>query len=239
MPLRSSTPPSLIGLVTKGISSTLPGGYSRPLLGTVRPVAVGDGGRFDRRLGAVQKTVEHLRVQAAAVGLFGREAVIAPDGLGRGIRKVRQPLVAAPGRHDREAAGACPVDQVADERRLVAEGERTDHACIGRLVGEKRAAKGVGLDRHVDDMLAFLVVQFARQRTTNPGDDQRLVSAIAVIRRPNLIGSTQSRTAGRRGSTRDRSWPSRASQRTALTGGYGTHCCRPRGQGGHWFWAVI
>jgi hypothetical protein len=40
MPLRSSTPPSLIGRVTKGMSSTLAGGYSRPLEGTVRPVAL-------------------------------------------------------------------------------------------------------------------------------------------------------------------------------------------------------
>ena len=39
MPLRSSTPPSLMGLVTKGISSTLAGGYSNPLDGTPKPVA--------------------------------------------------------------------------------------------------------------------------------------------------------------------------------------------------------
>jgi len=40
MPLRSSTPPSARGRVTKGMSSTLAGGYSRPLDGTERPVAL-------------------------------------------------------------------------------------------------------------------------------------------------------------------------------------------------------
>ena len=39
MPLRSNTPPSLIGRVTYGMSSTLAGGYNNPLLGTPRPVA--------------------------------------------------------------------------------------------------------------------------------------------------------------------------------------------------------
>ena len=40
MPLCSSTPPSLTGRVTNGMSSTLAGGYSRPLLGTASPVAL-------------------------------------------------------------------------------------------------------------------------------------------------------------------------------------------------------
>jgi hypothetical protein len=40
MPLRSSTPPSLRGRVTKGMSSTLAGGYSSPVLGTSSPVAL-------------------------------------------------------------------------------------------------------------------------------------------------------------------------------------------------------
>ena len=40
MPLRSSTPPSLMGLVTKGMSSTLAGGYSSPFEGTPNPVAL-------------------------------------------------------------------------------------------------------------------------------------------------------------------------------------------------------
>ena len=40
MPLRSSTPPSLFGRVTTGMSSTLAAGYSRPLEGTESPVAL-------------------------------------------------------------------------------------------------------------------------------------------------------------------------------------------------------
>ena len=40
MPLRSSTPPSPTGRVTKGMSSTLAGGYNKPFDGTPSPVAL-------------------------------------------------------------------------------------------------------------------------------------------------------------------------------------------------------
>ena len=131
MPLRSSTPPSLFGRVTHGMSSTLAGGYSRPSLGTASPVALDTAVVSIAGLRAVEEAVEHLRVQAAALGLLGRQAVVAPDRLGRRLAEVRQPLVAAPGRDHREAAGARPVDQVADQRRLVAEGEPVDDAGLG------------------------------------------------------------------------------------------------------------
>ena len=87
-------------------------------------------------------------------GLLGREAVVAPDRLRRRLREVRQPLVAAARGDDREAGGARPVDQVADQRRLVAEGEAVDDAGLGRLARQQRAAERVGLDRDVDDVLA-------------------------------------------------------------------------------------
>ncbi len=115
---------------------------------------VGHRGAFDRGLGAVEEAVEHLRVEAAALGLLGREAVVAPHGLRRRFAEVRQPLVAAAGGHHRKAAGARPVDQVADQRRLVAEGERIDHAGFGRLARQQRAAERIGLDRDVDHVLA-------------------------------------------------------------------------------------
>ena len=41
---------------------------------------------------------------------------------------MRQPLVAAARGDDAEAGGARPVDQVADERGLIAVGEAVDHA---------------------------------------------------------------------------------------------------------------
>ena len=154
MPLRSSTPPSPIGRVTKGMSSTLAGGYKQAVARHAQPGGIADRGAFDRRLAAVEEAVEHLRVQAAARGLLGRQAVVAPDRVGRALREVRQPLVAAPGRDHREAAGARPVDQVADQRRLVAEGQRIDHAGLGGALRQQRAAEGIGLDGDVDHVLA-------------------------------------------------------------------------------------
>ena len=170
---------------------------------------VGDGGRFDRRLGAVEEAVEHLRVEAAALGLLGREAVVAPHGLGRRFAEVRQPLVAAPGGGDREAAGSRPVDQVADQRRLVAEGERVDDAGLGRLPRQQRPAERIGLDRDVDDVLAVRIREQAvldgRDRMAGALDDdvdgrmrdQRL-PVLADVRRARLDGAVEARGAGLR-----------------------------------------
>ena len=60
----------------------------------------------------------------------------------------------APGGHHREAAAARPVDQVADQRGLVAEGERVDDTRLRSTFGQQRATERIGFDRHVDDMLA-------------------------------------------------------------------------------------
>src|SRR3954468_16904601 len=51
--------------------------------------------RLDRPVRAVQERVEHFRIQAADLGLLGREAVVAPHGFGGRLPEVRQPLVAA------------------------------------------------------------------------------------------------------------------------------------------------
>ena len=77
-----------------------------------------------------------------------------PHGLRRRLREVRQPLVAAPRGDDRKARGARPVDQLADQRRLVAIGEAVDHAGVRRLARQQRPAERVGLDRDVDHVLA-------------------------------------------------------------------------------------
>jgi hypothetical protein len=115
---------------------------------------VGHGGALDRRFGAVEKTVEHLGVQAAALRLLGREAVVAPDGVGRRLAEMRQPLVAATGRDDRKSAGAGPIDEVADQRGLIAERERIHDPRLLGLVREQRATKRIGLDGDVDHVLA-------------------------------------------------------------------------------------
>jgi hypothetical protein len=154
MPLRSSTPPSLLRAGDEGNVFHARGRVEEAVRRHAEAGGVGHRRAFYRRLGAVEKAVEHLRVEPAAQRLLGREAVVAPHGLGRRFGEVRQPLVAAPGRHHRKAAGARPVDQVADQRGLVAEGQRIDHARLLRLVREQGAAEGVGLDRHVDHVLA-------------------------------------------------------------------------------------
>jgi hypothetical protein len=83
--------------------------------------------------------------------------------------------VAAPRRHHREAAGAGPIDQIADQRRLVAEGQRVDNAGIGRLLRQQRPAEGIGLDRHVDHVLAlrkcFQAMVHGRDRIAGAFDD--------------------------------------------------------------------
>ena len=68
---------------------------------------------------------------------------------------MRQPFVATPGGHDGKPAGARPVDEVADQRRLVTKSERIDHAGFGRAAREQRAAKRIRLDGHVDDMFVL------------------------------------------------------------------------------------
>ena len=117
---------------------------------------VGDRGALDGGLGAVEEGVEHLGVQPAALGLLLVEAPVLPHRLGRRLRVVRQPFVAAAGRRHLEARGARPVDQLADQRRLVAVGQAVDHAGRGRALGQQRAAEGVGLDRDHDHALAVL-----------------------------------------------------------------------------------
>ena len=68
---------------------------------------------------------------------------------------MRQPLVAATRRNDRKAAGARPVHQVADQGRLVTEGQRIHHTRVSRLAGQQRSTKSVGLDRHVDHVFTM------------------------------------------------------------------------------------
>ena len=68
---------------------------------------------------------------------------------------MRQPLVSAPRRHDRESGCTRPVDEFADQRGLVAVGQAVDDALLGRLAREQGAAERVRLDRDIDHMLAL------------------------------------------------------------------------------------
>ena len=115
---------------------------------------VGHRRALDRGLGAVEEGVEHLGVQSAALGLLLVEAPVFPDGFRRRLSEMRQPLVAAASRRDVEARSARPVDQFADQRRLVAIGQAVDHARRGGALGQHRAAQSIRLDGDHDHMLA-------------------------------------------------------------------------------------
>ncbi|MNQ76383.1 hypothetical protein D3C85_912200 [compost metagenome] len=109
---------------------------------------------FDGAFGAIQKAVEHLRVEVARRHHFGGEAVVGPDGVGRGRVEFRQILGALAGRHDLEAAGARPVDHFADQGGLVAVGQRIHDACFARAARQQRPGQGIGFHVDHDDVLA-------------------------------------------------------------------------------------
>ena len=153
-PLWCSTPPSSRGRISDGNLVDRTGRIQQPAGRRREAGGVAHRGGLDRRLRAVEEGIEHLRVQAAELRLLGREAVVAPHRLGRRLREMRQPLVAAAGRDDRESGGARPVHQVADQRRLVAVGQAVDHARLRCPLRQQRPAERVGLDRHVDHVLA-------------------------------------------------------------------------------------
>ena len=97
-----------------------------------------------------------------------REAVVVPDGVGRGGVVLGQVLRALAGGDHVEAGGAAPVDQLADQRGLVAVGHASRRR---RLRAARRASSGpasaVGLDVDHDDVLA---VRRSRGRRGGAGD---------------------------------------------------------------------
>ena len=80
--------------------------------------------------------------------------------------ELRQVLGALAGGDDGEAAGARPVDQLGDQRRLVAIGHRIDRPRRPRALGERRPGEHVRLDIDHDDVLAVLD---RRQRMADAG----------------------------------------------------------------------
>ena len=79
-----------------------------------------------------------------------------PDRLGRRGVIARQVLGALAGSDDLEAAGARPVDHLADQGRLVAVSHGIDHAGLPAALGQERPRQHVGLDVDHDDVLAVL-----------------------------------------------------------------------------------
>ena len=120
----------------------------------VEAARVGDRRHFDRGFGAVQKRVEHLRVHAGRLRFAGRQSVMAPDAIRRHVVICRQIFGALAGGDDAKAGRARPVHHLGGQRRLVAIGQRIDHAGLARFLGQQRTGQHVGLDIDHDDMLA-------------------------------------------------------------------------------------
>ena len=111
-------------------------------------------GHLDAGLGAVDERVEHLRIDRVAVVDLQILVEDVPDIAGRRLVIVRLVARAFAGRDHLEAAGARPIDMLADQRRLIAPGEAVDHARFLRLAREQRARERIRLDVDHDDMLA-------------------------------------------------------------------------------------
>ena len=67
---------------------------------------------------------------------------------------MRKPFVAAARGHNGKSRRARPVDEIADDRRLVAIGEAVHHCGLPRLFCKQRAAEGIRLHRDHDHVFA-------------------------------------------------------------------------------------
>lgn len=121
--------------------------------------AVRHGRHLQRRLGAVQERVEHLRVEVPGRELLVGEAVVIPDGVRGRVVVLGEVLGALSGAHNVEAGRARPVHHLGDERRLVSVRHRVDDAGLARLPGQERPRQDVGLDVDHDDVLLVLAAQ--------------------------------------------------------------------------------
>ena len=88
-------------------------------------------------------------------------------------------------RDDRETASASPVDHLADQRRLIAVGERVDDAGLARASGQQGTGERVGLDVDHDHM--------------DPVGDGRERKADAGARVPGGVDHDVGRAAGDQG----------------------------------------
>src|SRR5690606_12752943 len=105
---------------------------------------------------------------------------------------MRKPFMSAPGRHDGEAAGTSPVDQITDESGLVTEGQRVNHASIACFSCQQRPAKCVRFYSDIDHMFAMRkslqAVIYSRDRISCAFDDdinpRILYDCVPVFRDP-------------------------------------------------------
>ena len=122
--------------------------------GHVEAGGIGDRRHLDRRFGAVEKRVEHLRVHAGRLRFACGQPVMLPDAVRRHVVIGRQIFGALAGGDDAKTGRARPVDDLGGQRRLVAIGQRIDHARLARFFREQRPRQHVGLDIDHHDVLA-------------------------------------------------------------------------------------
>ena len=105
--------------------------------------------------------------------------------VGRAPPVFRQKLRAFAGGDDHKTAGAGPIDEFADERRLIAVGHRVNDAGLLRLALQDRADDDVRFDGHHDHVMAG----FDRTvRVKRPGFNEtgRFDDDVDVARRRNF-----------------------------------------------------
>ena len=111
---------------------------------------------LDARLGAVDEGIEHLRIDRVAVGDVQVLVEDVPHIVGIGLVIVRLVARALAGRDHLEAGGARPIDMLADQRRLIAPGQRIDDARRLGAARQQGAGNRVGFDIDHDDVLAVV-----------------------------------------------------------------------------------
>ena len=136
------------------------------ILGRGQAGGIGDRRHFDPRFRAIEEAVEHLRVHAADPRLLLAQPIMAPDRRRRAGVVFRQVFGALAGGDHGEALGAQRVDDLADQRRLVAIGHGIDHARRLGARRQQRPGQHIGLHIHHDDMLAMAD---RRQRVADAG----------------------------------------------------------------------
>ena len=99
-----------------------------------------------------------------------------------------------------EAAGPRPVDQIADQRRLVAIGQRIDDAGLARLLRQHRPGERIRLDIDHNDRLAVAARQqdmlHARRRIAGGVDHQ--IDRLLGEQRLDIVGNPCGAGAERR-----------------------------------------
>ena len=86
--------------------------------------------------------------------LFLSEAVMAPDGVRRGLMVFGQVLGPFSGADNIKPSGPRPINHLSDKRRLVAVAHRIDNACLGCASSQEWTRKHVGFDIDHHDVLA-------------------------------------------------------------------------------------